>query len=334
MSSVALPRSRSFLGIAKETRPTPGSAPTAVAATDFIPFTSITPFDNINYLDDKGIRGSMVEQYNVIQGKIHSEFDFGGDVFPDTIGYVYAGVLGDVATTGSVAPYTHTISLLNSQATNGQPVTFTLSDYYSLGSSSTRQFAGVQFASIDTKFSGDALLTYTAKGFGYQSVTATNPSPSFSSVSPMPSWEGTTTLAGSVTAIMSEGNVNITRSVTPIFTVDGTQRPYQLFAGPVMVEGSLLLVLESDTQLSYYLQNTQPSLAINFTEGAGANARQVQFSMTKCAFTVAKIERGKDYIELNVNYRAQANTTDAGVSAGFSPIKVTLQNAKVSGTYA
>ena len=331
---MALPRSRSFLGIAKETRPTPGASPTAVAATDYIPFTSIAPFDNITYLDDKGIRGSMIEQYNVIQGKIYSEFDFGGDVFPDTVGYVYSGVLGDVATTASAAPYTHTMSLLNSQATNGQPPTFTLSDYYSLGAGSTRQFAGMQFASIDTKFSADSLLTYSAKGMGYQSITASVLAPSYSTVPPLPSWTGTTTLAGSVTAILAEGNVNIQRSVTPIHTVDGTQRPYQLFAGPLTVEGSLLLVLESDTQLNYYLQNTQPSLSIDFTSGAGASLVQVKFQMTKCAFTVAKVERGKDYIELNVNYRAQANTTDAGASGGYSPIKVVLQIAKASCTYA
>lgn len=331
---MALPRSRSYLGIAKETRPTPGSSPTAVAATDFIPYTSITPFDNINYLDDKGIRGSMTEEFNVIQGKIHSEFDFAGDVFPDTIGYAYAGVLGDVATTASAAPYTHTMSLLNSQASNGQPTTFTLSDYYSLGSASTRQYAGCQFASIDTKFSADALLTYSAKAFGYQSITAANPTPSFSTLTPVPSWEGVVTLAGSVTAIMSEGNVNIQRSVAPIHTVSGNQNPYQLFAGPLTVEGSLMLVLESDTQLLYYLNNTQPTMSIDFTAGAGATLTQVKFQMTKCAFTVAKVERGKDYIELNVNYKAMANTTDVGATAGFSPVKVVLQNAKTSGTYA
>ena len=331
---MALPRSRSYLGIAKETRPTPGASPTAAAATDFIPYTSITPMDNIKYLDDKGIRGSMVDEYGVIQGNIHSEVDIAGDVFPDTIGYVYSGVLGDVATTASAAPYTHNIAVLNSQASNGQPTTFTLSDYYSLGSSSTRQYAGAQFASIDTKFSADALLTYSAKAFGYQSITAANPTPSFSTVTPLPSWSGSVTLAGSVTANLAEGNVNITRPVTPIFTVDGNQRPYQLFAGPVTVEGSLLLVLESDAQLQYYLSNTQPSLAIDFVAGAGATLTEVKFNMTKCAFTVAKIERGKDYIELNVTYKAIANTTDVGASSGYSPIKVTLQNAKASGTYA
>jgi hypothetical protein len=93
-------------------------------------------------------------------------------------------------------------------------------------------------------------------------------------------------------------------------------------------------VLESDTQLNYYLNNTQPSLKLDFSTGAGATLVQVQFNMTKCAFTVAKIERGKDYVELSVNYKAIANTTDVGASSGYSPIKVTLQNAKASGTYA
>lgn len=331
---MALPRSRSFLGIAKETRPTPGSSPTAASATDFIPFTTLNPFDSINYLDDKGIRGSMTEEFGVIQGKIHSEIDIAGDVFPDTVGYLYSGVLGDVATAGASAPYTHTIALLNSQASNGQPTTYTLHDYYSLGSTSTRRYAGAQFASIDTKFSADALLTYSAKAFAYESVTAANPTPSFSTLAPLPSWTGAVSLAGSATAVLSEGNVNIARAVSPIWTVDGTQNPYQLFAGPVTVSGSLLLVLESDAQLNYYLNNTQPIMVINFTSGAGASAVQVQFTMTKCAFTVAKIERGKDYIELNVNYKAIANTTDVGASSGYSPLKVTLQNAKVSGTYA
>lgn len=331
---MALPRSRSYLGIAKETRPSPGSAPTAVAATDFIPFTSISPVDTVNYLDDLGMRGSMVTEYDVIQGQIYSEFEFGGDVFADTVGYMVAGVLGDVTTTGASAPYTHAISTLNSQASNGQPVTFTLSDYYSLGTASTRRFAGAQFESIDFKFTADALLTYTAKAKAYQSATAANPTPSFSAVTPLPSWTGVVTLNSTTTATLADGNCLIQRAVEPIFTVDGNQRPYQLFAGAVNVSGALTLVFESDTELGFYLNNTRPPLSIDFTQGAGASAQQVLLNMTKCAFTVAKIERGKEYIELSVNYKALANTTDAGASAGYSPIKVTLKNAKVSGTYA
>jgi hypothetical protein len=333
---MAIPRSRSYLGIAKETRPTPGSAPTAVAATDFIPFTNLSPIDSVKYLDDKGIRGSMTSEYDVIQGNIHSEIEFGGDVFPDSIGYMLSGVLGDVTTTGASAPYTHTFALLNSQATNGQPVTFTLSDYYGLGSSSTRQYAGCQFQSLDIKFTADALMTYTAKALGYKSATATNPTLSvpFPTVTPLPSWIGTVTLNSSTNATMAEGNVNIQRAVDPIFTVDGNQSPYQLFAGDLTVSGAMTLVFESDTELAFYLNNTRPPLVINFQQGTAGALTQVQFTLTKCAFTQAAIKREKEYVELSVNYKGLANTTDVGTSAGYSPIKVQIKNAKTSGTYA
>ena len=36
---------------------------------------------------------------------------------------------------------------------------------------------------------------------------------------------------------------------------------------------------------------------------------------------------------VNRDFMALANTTDAGASGGYSPIKVTIQNADVAGTY-
>lgn len=331
---MSIPKARSYVGVAKETRPAPGVAPTGVAATDYIPFTSFNPLDNVSYLDDKGIRGSMVEDYGQIQGNIWSEIDLGGDLFPDTFGYPIAGLLGDVATSGAASvAFTHVISTLNSQATNGQPTTFTLSDYYGLGAASTRMFAGCQWSEVDVKFAADGLMSYAAKAKGYASSVVANPTPSFSAVTPVPSWIGVVTLAASVSAIMAEGNVKISRPVTPMLTVDGNQRPYQLFAGAVVAEGSLLLVFESDAQLQYYLSNTQPALQLDFSAGSGSTATQVMFNMSKCAFSNAKIDRSKDWLELSVNYKAVANVTDVGASGGYSPVKVTLKNAKVSGTY-
>jgi hypothetical protein len=300
-----------------------------VAATDFIPVNSIAPFDNIKYLDDNNWRGSMVETYGTVQGNIHAEFEFGGDVFPDTIGYAVAGVLGDITTTGSSAPYTHAVAVKNSGT--GQTTSYTLTDYNAYNA---RQFAGCQFGSLDFKFSADGLLDYTAMAQGFQSATATTPSPSFSSVTNVPSWTGVTTIGGSVTAKLAEGNVAITRPLTAIYTVDGSQSPYQIFQGAVSVDGSLKLIFEDDTDLTRYLTNTQPSLDIAFSQGTGAALTKVQFTMTKCAFQVAKIDRGQDYVTLDVTYKAIANATDVGASSGYSPIKVTLQNAKASGVYA
>jgi hypothetical protein len=271
----------------------------------------------------------MVDTYDTQQSNIYAQFDFGGDVFPDTIGYVYAGVLGEVATTGASAPYTHAINVLNSGT--GQAPTYTFTDYNAYNA---RQFAGCQIGSIDTKFNAEGILEYSATAVGFQSATATTPTPSYTGVTIVPAWTGITTIGGSVSAKLSEGNVNISRTLTPIFTVDGSQSPYQIFQGAVNVEGSLKLVFEDDTDLTRYLTNTQPSLDINFSQGSGTSAVQVKLTMTKCAFQVAKVDRSKDYVELDVTYKAMANTTDKGTSGGYSPIKVTLKNAKASGTYA
>jgi len=90
---------RSYIGIAKET--TKGTAVTTPVA--YIPVTASTvkPQDIYTPLFDEGLRGSLVKNYNYIQGRIHSTFDFGGPAFADTILYPIAGVLGEDVVTGS-----------------------------------------------------------------------------------------------------------------------------------------------------------------------------------------------------------------------------------------
>jgi hypothetical protein len=317
------PTFRSFFGLAKET-----TFGTAVAATNFVPIKSMKPKDKLELLDDAGMRGSMVDSYGKIAGPQTSEFDFDGDVYPDTFGFPVTGVLGDITTTGASAPYSHAIAVLNTGT--GQPPSYTMSDYYTI---STRQYAGAKFSEVALKFSGDGLLTYSAKAVALGSATASTPTPSYTAVAPIAGWVGTVTIGGSANLTLIDGECTIKRPVDVIHTVDGTAAPYALWSGPVTVSGKLTMVMEDDTQLLNYLNNSQPSLDINYQQGAGASAVQVKLHMTKCAFTTADIDRGKTYIALSVDFEAVANTTDVGGSGGYSPIKVTLQNALASGTY-
>jgi hypothetical protein len=91
--------------------------------------------------------------------------------------------------------------------------------------------------------------------------------------------------------------------------------------------------MEADTELTRFLTNTQPAITINWSQGTGATATQVQFTVTKGAYIAAMIDRSKDFVEIEVDINAIANTTDAGATAGYSNIKWVLQNAKASGTY-
>ncbi len=321
---------RSYLGIAKEvTKGTP------VAPTDFIPVASskMKPQDMIGELLASDMaQGSLVKNYAYVQGRSNSTFDFGGPVYPDTIGYVLGGMLGSVATSGASAPYTHVISLKNASATgaDAQPTAFTLTDFYA---ANVRAYPGIQFHDFSMKFTADGMLDYDAKGTGYLSSAASTPTPSFSTVLPTPVWLATVSIAGATVSNAVDGNIDMVRPVTPIFGLANTRDPYQVFLGALETKGKIRFVMENDTELTRFLTNTQPAITLNWSQGAGASATQIAFTITKGAYTAAMIDRSKDFVEIEVDVNAIANTTDAGSTGGYSNIKWTLQNAKTSGTY-
>jgi hypothetical protein len=320
---------RSYLGIAKEvTKGTP------VAPTDFIPVlaSKMKPVDVIGELYDEGLRGSLVQTYNYIQGRTNSTFDFGGPVFADTFGYSLGGLLGSVTTTGASAPFTHTISIKNATAAgaDAQPTAFTLTDFYA---ASVRAYAGIQIHDLSLKFTSDGLLDYDARGTGWQSTSASTPTPSFSTVLPIPTWIGTVSIGGSTISNSVDGSIDMTRPVTPIFGISNTQNPYQVFLGALETRGKIRFVMENNDELTRYLTNTQPAIVLNWAQGTGATATQIQATITKGAYVAAMIDRSKDYVEIEVDINAQGNTTDTGSTAGFGNIKWVLQNAKASGTY-
>lgn len=321
---------RSFLGIAKEvTKGTP------VAPTDFIPVykDSLKPADIIDPLYDTGVRGSNIVNYNYIPGRTRSTFDYSGAAFADTIGYALAGLLGSVATSGASAPYTHTISLKNSftAAADDQPISYTITDFYA---AAVRAYPGVQFSDFSLKFNADGLLEYDAKTTGWISQAASTPTPSFSTVLPTPVWQGTVSIGGSSVSTAMTGNIDLKRNVTPVYGISQTQNPFNVFLGPLETTGKITFIMEDNTELTRYLNNTQPAIVLNWAYGAGATAVQIQATITKGAYTAAVIERGQDFVQVTVDLNAQGNTTDAGSTGGSSNIKWVLQNAKASGTYA
>jgi hypothetical protein len=321
---------RSYLGIAKE-----ATKGTAVAPTDYIPVlaSSLKPIDVIDPLYDMGLRGSLVNSYNYLQGRTRSTIDFGGDAFADTIGYSLAGILGGVATTGASAPYTHTISLKNSAVAgaDAQPISYTFTDFYA---AAVRAYSGVQIHDFTLNFSADGLLAYTARGTGWESATASTPTPSFSAVLPTPVWKGTVSIGGSSVTNSMTGSVVLTRPVTPIYGISNTQQPYAVFVGALTTTGSITFVMEDNTELDRFLNDSQPAIILNWATGAGATATQIQATLTKGAYVVSNIDRSSDFVQITIDLNAQGNTTDAGASGGYGNIKWVLQNAKASGTYA
>lgn len=320
---------RSFVGIAKE-----ATKGTAVLPTDFLPVTkgSVKPVDVIMPLYDNGIRGSNVVNYAYIPGRTRSTFDFGSAVFADSVGYSLAGLMGSVVTTGAAAPFTHTISLLNSQTAGAddQPVSYTITDMYA---AAVRAYPGCQFYDFNLKFNSDGMLEYDTKTMGWLSASAATPAASYSTVLPTQVWQGTVSVGGAQVATAMSGTINMKRNVTPIYGTSATQNPFNIFLGPLEVNGTITFIMENNVELTRFLTNTQPAIVLNWAYGTGSTAVQIQSTITKGAYTAALIERGDDYVKVVVTIEGMGNTTDAGVSGGSSVIKWVLQNAKPASTY-
>ena len=220
------------------------------------------------------------------------------------------------------------MALKNTTATasDAQPSAYTILDYYG---ANVRTYAGQQFHDFSLKWSADGLLEYDAKSTGWQSATVSTPTPSFSTVLPSVVWTGTVTVAGSTISTNTMGNIDMKRPVTPVYGISNVQTPYQVFLGALEVTGKATFLMENDTQLTNYLSNTQPALVFNWTTGTGATQTSIQATMTKGAYTLAVIERSKDFVEVLVDFNAQGNLTDSG-AVGYSPIKWVVKNAITS----
>ena len=313
----------SFVGIAKETVPGTGVPPTG-----FIPVSAPSGKDMVTELADKGLRGAMVETYDEILGVISSTFDLGGDVFPDTIGWPLAGILGDVVTTGSAAPFTHAMAALNSG--DGQPKSYTLADYYAVAA---RLYPGAKFSEVAFKFSGDAMFTWSAKTTAFGSKSTTKPTSSFTNIPPLAGWVGTVKLGGAALTTVIDGELNIKRAVSVVNTVNASQDPASIWCGAVTCDGKLTVIMEDETFLNAYLAGTATTLEVDYSAGVAAAAVGVNFKMSKVKYTLAEIDRSKDYVTIGITWEGLANTTDIGASAGYSPLKVTLKNATATGIY-
>jgi hypothetical protein len=325
----AQPSVRSYLGIAKEV--TPG---TAVIATDFIPLAkdSLKPQDIIAPLYDTGLRGSMAQNYNYIQGRRYTEIDLGGPVFADTVGYWLGGIMGSVVTTGASAPYSHEITLKNATGigADAQPTSFTIEDMYV---AQNRFYPGCKVTDFTMNFNSEGMLEYTAKLMGFPSSTTAVASPSFSTVVPTPVWRGAVSIGGSAVGYTTDGSITMTRSSEAIFGIDTSQGPYEIFVGALDATGSFTFVMENDAELTRFLTNTQPVINVSFSQGASTTLTTIAFNLAKGAYTTGIIDRSADHVTVQVDVAGIANTTDAGTTGGFAPIQWFLQNAVTSGTY-
>ena len=200
---------------------------------------------------------------------------------------------------------------------------------------------GAQADQLDISFGAEAAAEATVKFMAnpYTSGTsATSPfsAPSLSTVHMIPAWDTVISVAGTPYTYISDGTLTLARKTAPIFTM-GAQAPYQNFAGPIEVSGKFTAVVNSQSDPwstgtgATALTRSPQALVITFTDpndSSGGTQFSVSFTMTQAQFQNVKRTRGKAYTEVEVEFTANADATDA--TTGYSPIQANIINATLA----
>lgn len=321
----------SYLGIMPEvTRGTLNVSGTPV----YIPVTSPQVTEMQTFLRDEALRGSPVTTVDQVPGVRHDEYDAKFYVYADTFPQFVKGVLGGTDTVTGTGPYTHNIKLLNNASTGSQPQSYSIMDF---DGANFFTMLGAQLDQVELVAGAEVASEATVKYIANPYLSGTTPTapfstPSLSTVHMIPGWETAVAIAGNQLNYVSELTLTIARKTAPIFTM-GNQAPYTNFAGPIEVSGKLTAVVPSQSDIfstgttGYALTRSPQTLNIVLTDpndAVSSTPYSVAFLMTSAQFQNVKRTRGKAYTELEVEFTASADVTDA--TTGYSPIQATIVN--------
>jgi len=230
------------------------------------------------------------------------------------------------------APFTHTFALLNSGY--GQPVTHTLTFHQGISATYfARQYA--YFCASEIAFTANAtgLFSHTTKGMSFLgAIPSVAPVNTFDTALAQAAWEtkigiGGPAAGGTLISDVEESGITLTRTAKPIWTAANQQAPFIIARNELNVGGSFKELAQSEQPMLNMLNNVQPQIQIIISNGlTGASLLSATFNLQQAAYDTAKLS-SNGVIEYDVSFKAIANSTNVGGSAGLGPATVILQNA-------
>lgn len=286
------------------------------------------------FLANEGLVGSPVATIDQVQGVRSDEYDFKTYIYADTFPLLLVAALGGVDTVTGSGPYTHIIKLLNSPTTGSQSPSFSLMLF---DGANFWTSAGGRMGNLEITASSDGTAQVSTKFFLNPSApTTTAPtvfaSPSFSSEVMIPGWSFAANINSTAIPYIETCTLTIERSTAPIFTA-GQQAPYDNFQGPAKVTGKMTAVVASQSDpwtvasSGQGLTRDQIPVTLIFTDPndqTSSTQHSVEFIMSKTQFMNPKRSQGKLYVEVDSDFEAIADSTDA--TTGVSPMSTTTVN--------
>lgn len=254
---------------------------------------------------------------------------------------VAKGHASGVAVQPVTGPFSNAFSLLNTGS--AQPSTLTFTHYLGpTASTQARSYSGACLSELNLKWNAETMLfEWDAKGSCWPSTAAAVlPTPNPTAITPVASWRTLLGIAGPASGgtqikYCADGEVNIKRQLDVVFTGQGSQNPFVIVRGTLGVAGKLNFVAVPDEgQFLHMLNNDQPQLQLLIDNGLSSAAHGLfQIDCNQAAYKDFVPETGKAAVGYQGAFDAIDNTTNAGISLGYSPAKVTVLNNVAPQTY-
>ncbi len=185
------------------------------------------------------------------------------------------------------------------------------------------QIGGIYWEELVLKFANPGRLTVDAKGKGTIQGAVTAPSNVYSTQKIVLPWQGSLNIAAAVNAKLIGGTITIRRPVDMIFGMANSQNANASNVNGITVGGSVEFYSQDQTELNYWLNNTQPAVSLSFL----SDVNSLVLQMSKFAFAKGtKLDFGSQYVRTRGTFKAVANLTD-GTPAPLKAFAVSAQSA-------
>lgn len=259
-------------------------------------------------------RGTAAGAENILVAKVAS-----------VTSYTDTGASLGAGSPPAVAGNVHAISLNNaSDATHaGQPGSYTGFLYQMDGN--VIQTPGMICSDLKFTFKADTQVTVDASWMALPGTSLTAPVNTPSTLPPFPPSSAGISIAGVATDRYSDFSLDLKRTVSPVGTLNGTNAPSAIFAGPLTVSGSLNAIYQglSDADLVNLTTNVQPSLTLSCNQQADS-AHPLVLQCSKIAYdSAAPAGSNTSFATIASNFKALMNATDA-LDGKLSPIQAKI----------
>lgn len=283
---------------------------TAVVPTLYIPYNTIKVEDDIKKVVDDGRRANLTKDFASYNTTMSGQVDIDSLAYPDILGIFLKAIFGQDQVTGASSPYTHKFTVSNALCPS-----VTVQDYNAI---TERQYTGGLVREVGLKFDSEKELSLSAKMITKASATATQTNPTVSTTTPFLGYTATLKIGGTSNLNMVGGEVTVKREAQLIFGANNSQQASKYVTARIEAEGKLNFIVEDETELLLYLNGTQPTLDILFTQNANTS---LDLSFGKIDVTKAVLDRSGEMVKCDLSFKALYNATDAGMAT------FTLKNA-------